>query len=533
MYKRLCKAKKPNSAVPGDVPKKILKEFTCELSNPLTVIFNSILRTLDYPRQWVIEYQIPIPKVTPPESLDDLRNIAKTAFASKVFESFLADWLLPIVKPYIDPCQYGLKGTSVTHYLVKLLKFIHTFIDLHIPHAVALAMIDLSKAFNRVSHQIVLEDLHNMKVPSWLLRILSSYLTGRTMILSYGPVSSSPRPLPGSSPQGAFLGIFLFIVKFNAASIRPAIPREYLNCPLKQTKCRKDDCVKHRKDIHALYIDDLSELEAINLKEQLVTDLQNRPLPLNFHERFGKVLKDDSTLQKNLTKIQNFTLNNRMKINEKKSKVMLFNMSKSLDFPPEFKFKDGDFLEVLTETRLLGVQLHRNLKWDSNTGILYKKAMKKMWLIRRMKILGLEANIILEYYLKEIRPLTEHGVVAWNSGLTKSQSKQIEKIQKVAFKIILSHKYQTYEAACKSLCLPTLSQRRTKLCINFAVNLFRSSRRDEFFTVLKQKPTTRGKQKLVLEEISRTSRNYNAPHNYLSRLVNENSERILKNWTYE
>ena len=91
VYRKMCRAKKPNSAVPGDIPKKIIKEFSCEFSAPLTIIYNSILNTFEYPRQWVVEHQIPIPKVTPPASEDDLRNIAKTAFASKCFESFLSD----------------------------------------------------------------------------------------------------------------------------------------------------------------------------------------------------------------------------------------------------------------------------------------------------------------------------------------------------------------------------------------------------------------------------------------------------------
>ena len=125
VYKRICKSKKPNSNVPGDLPKKVLQEFACELASPVAVIFNRILETLEYPRQWVKEYQVPLPKVSPPSCLDDLRNISKTAFFSKCFESFLADWLLPIVSPYIDPLQFGLKGGSISHYLLQLLKFTH------------------------------------------------------------------------------------------------------------------------------------------------------------------------------------------------------------------------------------------------------------------------------------------------------------------------------------------------------------------------------------------------------------------------
>ena len=83
VFRKICKAKKPNSSVPGDLPKKIVQEFSCELSTPVTIIYKSILRTLEYPRQWVIEHQIPLPKSYPPSSEDELRNIAKTVFFSK------------------------------------------------------------------------------------------------------------------------------------------------------------------------------------------------------------------------------------------------------------------------------------------------------------------------------------------------------------------------------------------------------------------------------------------------------------------
>ena len=317
VFRRLRRSKKPNSVVPGDLPKKIIQEFSCELSAPVTVIYNSILRNLEYPRQWVVEQQIALPKVSPPSCEDDLRNISKTAFLSKAFESFLADWLIPIVEPFLDPCQFGLKGSSISHYLLQLLMFIHSNLDLKNPHAVVVAMVDLSKAFNRVSHQMVIEDLNDMHVPAWLLLILISYLTNRSMVLTYNGAKAAPRPLPGSSPQGAFLGIFFFIVKYNGASLRPKIPRLLFlkPCSEKRAKCETTSCTTHKKDTHAIYIDDLSEEEAIDLKEQLILDPISRPLALKFYERTGHIFQiENSLLQKQLTRMEDFTQNNQMKI---------------------------------------------------------------------------------------------------------------------------------------------------------------------------------------------------------------------------
>ena len=186
VFEKLRRSKKPNSQVPGDLPVKLVKEFLPEFSMPITKIYNKITQTAQYPRQWVVEYQLAIPKVNPPLTESDTRNIASTAYFSKVYESFIGDWIYPYIEPFLDPGQCGgLKGSSITHYLVKLLHFVHKNIDSKQPHAVLLALIDLDKAFNRVSHQQVIEDLSDMHVPGWLLLIIISYLTERSMFMRY------------------------------------------------------------------------------------------------------------------------------------------------------------------------------------------------------------------------------------------------------------------------------------------------------------------------------------------------------------
>ena len=512
VYHKIKRAKKPNSSVTSDLPRKLVKEFSRELAYPISVIFNSILRSLEYPRQWVVEHQTPIPKVYPPQSENDLRNIAKTSFFSKVFESYLSDLLLPYVQPYLDPMQFGLKGGSINHYLIKLLRFIHTNLDLKDPHAVVLALVDLSKAFNRISHLLVIEDLHDMHVPAWLLRILTSYLTERSMVLTYDGAKSSPRSLPGSSPQGAFLGIFLFIIKFNGVSLRPPIYRQC--CSL-----------KHDSSTHMIYIDDLSEAASFRLKNLSLAS-KSRPHPLPYHERTGHCLPAANVLQENLNKVEEFTKKNLMKINHSKSNTMLFNISKTLDFPPEFTFSDGEILKCVEESKLLGVVISSNLKWHSNTSHIVKKAMSRMWLLRRMKHLKLDNHFIFDYYIKEIRPVAEFGAVVWHSGITTGQKSDIERIQKVAFKIILSDSYTSYTRACADFNVQSLEERRIQLCTKFAIKLYNSDRRRQFFEPAIFSDKTRSKKPLVKEEVSRTKRCFSAPHNFLARIINSNQDKI-------
>ena len=100
---------------------------------------------------------------------------------------------------------------------------------------------------------------------------------------------------------------------------------------------------------------------------------------------------------------------------------MIFNKSHKYDFPPEFAFQNGEIMECVEVTRLLGIYLSSDLRWKDNTREIFAKAMSKMWLLRRLKLVKLDWQFILDYYLKEIRPLVERGVVIWSSGLTRAQ----------------------------------------------------------------------------------------------------------------
>ena len=329
--------------------------------------------------------------------------------ASKVYESFIGKWLLPIIRPYMDPGQYGIKGSSIVHYLIKFLHFAHSSLDLKQPHAVLAALVDLSKAFNRVSHMHVIQDLYDMHAPGWILAILFSYLSGRSMTMTFGKSTSSPRMLPGSTPQGALLGGLIFIVKYNGASLRPQIPRITMST---------------RESLSVKYVDDHSCAVSINLKKSLKDDHEKRPKPLNFHERTSHVLPLHSNqLQATLNDLHSFTVNNLMRINEAKTKAMIFNTSRKFDFPPELTLPNSDgFLDVIESTKLLGIKITTNLKWSDQVSFIVQRTSAKLWMLRRMKILSIDPEIIVDSYFKEIRSICEYICQVFHSGLTKKQS---------------------------------------------------------------------------------------------------------------
>ena len=503
--KRIVKAKKPVGIVPGDLPRKLVQKCSDLIAIPATKIFNAITCTSSYPTEWKKEHQLAIPKSYPPENEDDLRNIAKTPFLSKVYESFLAQWLLYFIRPYLDPNQCGLKGSSITHYLIKFLHFVHSSLDMRKPHAVLAACIDLSKAFNRVDHSLVIQDLFDMCTPPWLLRIVFSYLSSRTMSLTYDGALSSIRSLPAGTPQGAFLGGLIFIIKANGILLRPTIPR---NPPLADSA-----------SVNVAYIDDATAASRINLKTYLVPDSSNPPRPLTFRQRSGLVLPpENNPLQYMVLHAEKFTRENNMSINKKKTQVILFTRSRTLDFPPEVCFTDGTIIEAVSEIKLLGVYITEDLRWNKNTEFLVNKARQKIWMLRRLMPLGLSFHELYDVYTKEIRSILEFAVPVWHSGLTSKQSSAIESVQKMAFRIILGKKYTTYTDATSFFSTQTLKQRRQTICLKFTKKNVDSE--NCLFTFPTPDPRLRPRNLKVNEFRCNTARFERSSLPYLASLIN-------------
>ena len=106
-----------------------------------------------------------------------------------------------------------------------------------------------------------------------------------------------------------------------------------------------------------------------------------------------------------------------MKINVKKTKVMLFNTAKKHDFTPTMRIED-DLLEVVEEFKLLGVKITNDLKWNTNTKYITTKAYSRLWMLRRLKTFGANQMELIDCYIKQVRSVLEYSAVVWHAGLT-------------------------------------------------------------------------------------------------------------------
>ena len=160
----------------------------------------------------------------------------------------------------IDQRQFGgKKRVSTTHYLVEFVSFILYNWDLQENHAVLATLLDFSKAFNRINHNLIISRLAELSVPKWLLLVVMSFLKNWKLQVKFKEKLSDLKEMPGGGPAGTILGMFVFIVL-----IDPINFTEKFNWGAQITQ--KLSTRTPIQTMHLKYFDDVSLLEAINLK---------------------------------------------------------------------------------------------------------------------------------------------------------------------------------------------------------------------------------------------------------------------------
>ena len=243
--KYLQNIKTNKSTAPGDIPSKIIKEFSLFLCVPMSDIINTGLRVGHWPKYYKRETITPTPKQFPPETREMLRPIANLCNLNKIMEKIITEMVISDMNENLDPSQYGnQKNISIQHYLVRLLHRVVSNVDRNSKgevNAVLCLFIDWKQAYSRQCHTLGVQSFLKNGVRPSLIPILISYFEDREMRVKWHGKLSQPRKLPGGGAMGASLGNWEFLSQTNDNA----------------------DCVP--EDDRFKFVDDLSTLEVINL----------------------------------------------------------------------------------------------------------------------------------------------------------------------------------------------------------------------------------------------------------------------------
>ena len=408
--KKLMSTKITKAPGPDGVPNWILHDLAGLISHPVCAIFNSSIREGYLPLIWKSANVVPVPKVHPPRSIEsDLRPISLTPILAKQLESFVGEWLLEEIGEKLDLEQFGAtKGLSTTDALIDITH--HWHIAIHDRDDVRVLLLDYSKAFDLVDHNILVEKFASLGIHEILLRWLHAFLSDRQQRVKLGQDVSDWLSMQAAMPQGSYLGPLSFVVFI------------------------KD--MPHPETIKSVkYVDDTTLSERVN----------NR---------------SPSQLQDTADMIIDWSNDNKMKINEKKTKEMYIS-TKHTPVPPTPLVMNGQGIERIKVFKLLGVWFQDDLSWDQHVSHMLSRAATRLYYLRQLRRAGLGTDDLLGYYKAVVRSVVEYASQVWNSGLTRGQSEDLERVQKRALHVIFPD--TDYDLARELSELQTLEGRREQL----------------------------------------------------------------------
>ena len=288
----------------GQAPARLRHKFGPELAGPASIIFNKIASSGQWPDHWKEGWAVPLKKVDAPKDEAEIRLIEITNYLSLQMEKIVLQWLHGFISDKLDRDQFGgAKGHSVAHYLIEIMNFVLYNQDLSQPVATMLTAIDIHKGFNKVEHSKIITILaEDLKVPNWLLRIISSYLSARKLTIRYRNQRSTSRQMPGGTAAGTVLGLNFFLILFNRAG--PPASNISIGKQITQP-------IKKRKPINkkkVKWVDDMTVCNAVNLKAALVPEDRALPGPRPYHGRTEHRLpRQSNMMQDDLDQLCSYT----------------------------------------------------------------------------------------------------------------------------------------------------------------------------------------------------------------------------------
>ena len=386
----VSKIKTKSSVDNNNISTKTMKASIAYVINPLTHIINLSLSTGVVPTQMKIAKVIPIFKTGDKTEFNNYRPISMLPVFSKILEKIIAKKLMSFLEGtnQLYTHQYGFRARhSTTHPVIHLLNQIANANDKSTNFFTMATFLDLSKAFDTISHDILLKQLENLGIRGVANTWVKSYLTGRKQYMDIYGVKSHFENITCGVPQGSILGPMLFLLYIN----------DIKNSTSVKVLCFADDttCSYSSANISHLY----------------------------------------NTMNTELEKLNQWFRANKLCLNITKTKYIIFRPTATKQIGKNEKmYIDNQEIERISDQlntksfKFLGLEIDEKLSWKKHINNVCTKISRANYIINKVKN-TIPKHCLLTLYQSIIQCHVNFGLQIWGSSSLIEKNIQItEKI---------------------------------------------------------------------------------------------------------
>lgn len=460
VHKALLELKIGSAIGPDGIPPLFLKKFASQLCTPLQTIFTHSFDEGRLPDDWKSANIIPIfkgkGKTCDPSNY---RPISLTSVTGKVMEKVLKNAISKFLARHgiLSRSQHGfMRGKSTQTQLLECLNDWTASIDRM--DCIDVLYLDISKAFDSISHRILLKKLQKCGIRGKYAAWISSFLRNRTQSVRVGKAKSKASPMLSGVPQGSVLGPLLFLIFIND------LPDVVLNSCL---KIFADDskiyfCCKSQVD-YARFIYDVRKV-------------------------FGWISRNLLTVALHKCEILHLGSNNSMRSCVVDTQVI----------PSSAVVKD------------LGVLMSPQLKFEEHISRICSNAYQRINLVFRTFVTR-SPDFLRSMFVVYCRPLLEYNTCIWSPYLLQYIN-MVENVQRRFTKRIPGLSDMSYRQRLDSLSLQTLETRRLHYDLIQAFKIIKGFDDlcvTDFFEFVRESSSTRGHNfKLYPPKFNKNLRKY-------------------------
>ena len=208
--------------------------------------------------------------------------------------------------------------------------------------------LDLSKAFDSLSHKILLDKIKHLGITGLAYKLLQSYLLNRQQYVAFKNCRSDLKFINNGVSQGSILGPMLFLI--------------YINDFPNASKLFN----------FIMYADDTS----------LFCCLEDIQTP---HKEY--------TLNQELQKVYKWLLTNKLKLNVAKTKYMIFS-KRNKNINPIYLNINNNVIEHVHQFNFLGLHLNSKLTWNTHIEEISKKISRTIGVLKKTTVYSTQQHTI-------------------------------------------------------------------------------------------------------------------------------------------